>query len=131
VSIQLDRVLDGMLGLSVIKARWLYSSQEPMVLVMQVYSVHGPVTWVIGRDLLRDALATGRGGDEVYGDVLAEVDQETNSMILSLTTPTGHCMLAFDSSAVQELVEATTHVVPIGAEFVMFDWGRWQREATA
>ncbi len=124
---QIERVLPGMCGLSPIHARWIYTSADPLVLVMRIYTLHGPLDWAIGRDLLRDGLNAGQAGEM---DVVVEVDESTNSAIIALTTPTGHGKLAFDACDLSDLLDATGRIVPFGAEFVGAGprWDAWLRE---
>lgn len=114
----MDTVLDGMCGLLPVKARWLYSRHDPLVLVMQIVTIHGPITWLLSRDLLRDGLNTGQAG---IGDVRVDVDESLNTMVIELNTPTGHCLLSFDAPDVSDLLDATGKVVPFGKERGLLD----------
>lgn len=124
---QIDRVLDGMCGLSVIKARWMYTDQDPCVVLVQFYTIHGPVTWMISRDLLWQACEEGHAGDDDYGDVVIDVVESANSLVIERATDSGYGAVAFDARAVRELVNDTWRRVPAGTEFAMVPWDGWLR----
>lgn len=124
---QFERVLDGMCGIGVVKARWMFSDQDPLIVIVQFYTLHGPVTWAISRDLLWQACEEGHAGDSLHGDITVTVDEDHNTLIIQMSTPSGHGAVAFDARAVRELVNDTWRLVPAGMEFAMTPWDGWLR----
>lgn len=115
---QIDTVLDAYIGTNVLKARMMYDRSDPLVVLMQVYCVHGPVTWLISRDLLRDGM-THPVGD---GDVHVSTDEATGLVSLELSSPSGHAVVAFEAKAITDLLDASARVVMWGDEFRNVDW---------
>lgn len=100
--------------------RWTYSMDDPfaVTLVIQTRGDHC-VDWVLARDLLVAGL-TGPAG---IGDVRVRPAQmaEWDVALIEIRSPDGRAMLEVDRDLLQQFVDATIEVIPLGSESSFVD----------
>jgi Streptomyces sporulation and cell division protein, SsgA len=94
-----------------------YKSTDPYAITLQFPSEVCAPDWVIGRDLLVEALRTERIGS---GDVRVTVRGDL--VVLGLSTPDGVGWVVFRRDDVDALVAQTFRIVRPGREAEFLDW---------
>ena len=79
-----------------------------------------PVTWLVGRDLLRAGLDRPTGD----GDIRLGPTSATDVLFLHLHTPTGEALMELSRSALATFLAGAATLVPFGAEetAIVFDY---------
>jgi hypothetical protein len=100
--------------------RWTYSADDPFAVTL-VIQTRGDqcVDWVLARDLLVDGL-TGPAG---LGDVRvrpARMD-EWDVALVEIRSPDGRALLEVDRDLLQQFVDATIEMIPLGSESTVID----------
>lgn len=100
--------------------RWTYSADDPFAVTL-VIQTRGDqcVDWVLARDLLVAGL-TGPAG---IGDVRvrpARMD-DWDVALVEIRSPDGRALLEVDRDLLQQFVDATVEVVPLGSESTVID----------
>jgi len=100
--------------------RWTYSADDPFAVTL-VIQTRGDqcVDWVLARDLLVAGL-TGPAG---IGDVRvrpARMD-DWDVALVEIRSPDGRALLEVDRDLLQQFVDATIEVVPLGSEATVID----------
>lgn len=103
---------------------WSYTADDPWVITVAFRLGAQTSTWLFGRELLAEALAHVTAGD---GDVMWAAG--TYTVILTLDTPEGICLVEFDRGPVEMFMAQTECVVPLGAEAI--DWAAEMRHVLA
>ncbi|MEC3974574.1 SsgA family sporulation/cell division regulator [Amycolatopsis sp. H20-H5] len=111
------RDLAVMIGAGQTVATFSYDATAPYVVTMRVVDGAGPVTWLLGREVLAEALVTGRAG---VGDV--RVTARGDLVVLGLSTPDGVGTAVLRRDDVAVLVALTHQIVRPGAESDALDW---------
>ncbi|HEY2762564.1 MAG TPA: SsgA family sporulation/cell division regulator [Pseudonocardiaceae bacterium] len=100
--------------------RWTYSMDDPFAVTL-VIQTRGDqcVDWVLARDLLVAGL-TGPAG---IGDVRVRPAQmaEWDVALIEIRSPDGRAMLEVDRDLLQQFVDATIEVIPLGTESSFVD----------
>ncbi|MGH3795081.1 MAG: SsgA family sporulation/cell division regulator [Pseudonocardiaceae bacterium] len=100
--------------------RWTYSMDDPFAVTL-VIQTRGDqcVDWVLARDLLVAGL-TGPAG---IGDVRVRPAQmaEWDVALIEIRSPDGRAMLEVDRDLLQQFVDATVEVIPLGSESTFID----------
>lgn len=100
--------------------RWTYSMDDPFAVTL-VIQTRGDqcVDWVLARDLLVAGL-TGPAG---IGDVRVRPAQmaEWDVALIEIRSPDGRAMLEVDRDLLQQFVDATIEVIPLGSESSFVD----------
>ena len=100
--------------------RWTYSMDDPFAVTL-VIQTRGDqcVDWVLARDLLVAGL-TGPAG---IGDVRVRPAQmaEWDVALIEIRSPDGRAMLEVDRDLLQQFVDATIEVIPLGSESSFID----------
>lgn len=93
-----------------------YDESDPFLVTFEFRS-EKVTTWVIGRELLVEALATGvqAGGRDVT------LRAEGRALFLTLSSPSGRAVVRFDAAEITDFLERSFHVVPLGREMTMVD----------
>jgi hypothetical protein len=77
-----------------------------------------PITWLVGRDLLRAGLDRPAG----EGDVRLGPTAATDVVFLHLRAPGGEALMELARAALATFVAATEMVVPFGSELTVIDF---------
>ena len=100
--------------------RWTYSMDDPFAVTL-VIQTRGDqcVDWVLARNLLVAGL-TGPAG---IGDVRVRPAQtaEWDVVLIEIRSPDGRAMLEVDRDLLQQFVDATIEVIPLGCESSFVD----------
>ncbi|OLR90540.1 SsgA family sporulation/cell division regulator [Actinokineospora bangkokensis] len=107
-------------GSTPVRSRWSYRAAEPFT-VVAAFQTDGDkwVEWVFGRDLLVEGLL-GPAGE---GDVRLSPDFTADRpvLVMEIESPDGHALLEMDFGAVEDFLQVTADLVPLGAESDFFD----------
>jgi Streptomyces sporulation and cell division protein, SsgA len=107
------------LGMHVL-SRLSYVGTEPFAVHLAFRTERGQwVEWSFARDLL----VTGLGEPAGLGDVRVRPDLAADEDILTLEieSPDGYALVEIEREDVERFLDASAHVVPIGAESEYFD----------
>jgi hypothetical protein len=108
-----------------------WSTDDPYAVALSFHTGRdeaADVVWVVGRELLTDALADGEAG---RGDVRVwqadQPDQADRAEAFELTcmeliSPSGHALFEFDTRELAEFLEATYDQIEEGFELAFLDW---------
>jgi Streptomyces sporulation and cell division protein, SsgA len=77
-----------------------------------------PITWLVGRDLLRTGLDRPAGD----GDVRVGPTAATDVLFLHLRAPSGEALMELSRAALASFVVATEILVPFGSEETVIDF---------
>jgi hypothetical protein len=94
-----------------------YEPADPYAITLQFPDEVCSETWVIGRDLLAEALQSGQAG---LGDV--KVTARGDLVVLGLSTPDGTGTAVFRRDDVAALLALTHQMVRPGTESQFLDW---------
>ena len=107
-------------GSTPVPSRWSYRAAEPFT-VAAAFRTDGDrwIEWIFARDLLVDGLL----GPVGEGDVRLSPDSTggRDVLVMEIESPDGHALLEMDFDAVQNFLDATADLVPLGAESDFFD----------
>ncbi|MEV5279845.1 SsgA family sporulation/cell division regulator [Streptomyces sp. NPDC006692] len=98
-----------------VKARLRYSPATPLVveITFDLGEEFSPVTWTLGRDLLRDGLSGPAGmGDAQIGPTAPE----SRTLLLGLYSPGGSAEFRLPRQALGDFLRSTAKLVPYGRE---------------
>lgn len=107
-------------GATPVVSRWSYQVNEPYTVSVAFQTEPGAwVEWVFARELLVDGLAGPAG----IGDVRLRPRRTPGrtALVLEIESPEGHAVLELDREAASRFLNATTRMVPLGAEPDYFD----------
>ncbi len=100
--------------------RWIYCTYDPFAVTLEIQTRGSRcVDWVLARELL----VAGLSGPAGIGDVRvrpAYLD-EWDVMLIEIRSPDGHAMLEVDRDLLEQFVQATIDVVPLGSESTVVD----------
>jgi sporulation and cell division protein SsgA len=102
-------------GHAVVCAR--YETTDPYAITLRFPEAVCPEEWLIGRELLTEALRAGRAG---LGDV--KVTARGDLVVLGFTSPDGTGTAVFRRDDVAELLAQTHQIVRPGTESQFLDW---------
>jgi hypothetical protein len=100
--------------------RWSYRSDDPFAVMMSISRPSGRwIDWLLSRDLLIEGLAGPAG----IGDVRLTpfTDDEFDVLEVRIGDDEGFASLEFDRDLIERFLEATSDIVPVGAESAMID----------
>lgn len=90
-----------------------YDPADPLAVMLTFLGDQGCLTWIIGRDLLRDALTEMSG----VGDVTAWTGEDSpHRYFLTLRSGSWSTVFAFSVRAVEFFLAETYDIIPDGAE---------------
>ena len=98
-------------------ASFSYNPADPYAVTLRVIDGAGPLEWMFGRELLAEALATGRTG---VGDVAVIVRGDL--VVLGLASPGGTGTAVFRRADIATFVARTHEIVRPGTESAWLDW---------
>jgi hypothetical protein len=102
-----------------VKATLTYDDSNPYAVTAAFHTDEGDITWIFGRDLLRDGLLSPVGDGDV---AIWPTHQEGHeALCLSLSSPTGSALLEGDISLVREFLDEAYLRVPSGRETIHLD----------
>ncbi|MCG8918978.1 SsgA family sporulation/cell division regulator [Actinokineospora sp. PR83] len=107
-------------GTTPVRSRWSYRADEPFTVATAFQTdAERWVEWVFARDLLVE----GMHGPVGEGDVrlAPEFSGPRDALVMEIESPDGHALLVMDLEAVQDFLDATADLVPLGAEGDFFD----------
>ena len=98
-----------------------YDARDPYAvpsrLAPRVSAARTPVTWLIGRELLRAGLDQPTGD----GDVRVGPAAGSDVLFLHLRTPSGEALMELSRTALAAFMRGTESLVPFGAEGAAID----------
>lgn len=100
--------------------RWTYCTDDPFAVTLEIQTRGDRyVDWVLARDLLVAGFSTPAG----IGDVRVRPAQfgEWEVMLVEIRSLDGHAVLELDRDLLQQFVEATFEIVPLGDESTAVD----------
>jgi hypothetical protein len=100
--------------------RWSYRSDDPFAVMMSISRPSGRwIDWLLSRDLLIEGVAGPAG----IGDVRLTpfTDDEFDVLEVRIGDDEGFASLEFDRDLIERFLEATSDIVPVGAESAMID----------
>jgi hypothetical protein len=105
-----------------------FDPADAFALTLSFSTSRGRVDWTVGRDLVAEAVATGRAGE---GDVRFEPHPIWDEWLwLTLESPTGHVVFDVSRADVQAALDGAERHVPSGCERI--DWDReWRHLGVA
>lgn len=114
-----------------VRITFSWSTDDPYAVALAFHTGHdeaADVEWVVGRELLTDALADGEAG---RGDVriwqASQPDQTEGAeaielTCMELTSPSGHALFEFSTPDLAEFLEHTYDQIEEGFELAFLDW---------
>jgi hypothetical protein len=102
-----------------IPATLTYSAHEPYAVTAVFRTSDGDVSWVFGRDLLEDGLASPAGEGDVA--VWPSMAHGRRIVCLSLVSPSGSALLEADHARVRAFLDDSLREVPRGTETALLD----------
>jgi Streptomyces sporulation and cell division protein, SsgA len=100
--------------------RWIYCTCDPFAVTLEIQTRGNRcVDWVLARELLVAGLSAPAG----IGDVRvrpAHLD-EWDVTLIEIRSPDGQAVLEVDRDLLEQFVEATIDVVPLGSESAVVD----------
>ncbi|MGH3837877.1 MAG: SsgA family sporulation/cell division regulator [Pseudonocardiaceae bacterium] len=100
--------------------RWTYCTDDPFAVTLEIQTRGNRcVDWVLARELLVTGLSAPAG----IGDVRVRPAQvgEWDVTLVEIRSLEGHAVLEVDRNLLQQFVEATFDVVPLGDESAVID----------
>lgn len=100
--------------------RWTYCTDDPFAVTLEIQTRGNRcVDWVLARELLVTGLSTPAG----IGDVRVRPARfgEWEVALVEIRSLDGHAVLELDRDLLQQFVEATFEVVPLGDESTAVD----------
>jgi hypothetical protein len=100
----------------VVSAELVYDSRDPAAVTVTFSTGRGPVSWLVGRELLSDGLERPAG--------LADVQVRpagADRVALELRSPSGHATVAIDRIDLVDYLAEVYAVVPHGREWDVGD----------
>ncbi|MGH3813415.1 MAG: SsgA family sporulation/cell division regulator [Pseudonocardiaceae bacterium] len=100
--------------------RWTYCTDDPFAVTLEIQTRGNCcVDWVLARELLVTGLSAPAG----IGDVRVRPAQvgEWDVTLVEIRSLEGHAVLEVDRNLLQQFVEATFDVVPLGDESAVID----------
>ncbi|NUQ96121.1 MAG: SsgA family sporulation/cell division regulator [Streptomyces sp.] len=96
-------------------ARLSYSPDTPhcVEVTFDLGGDHAPVTWTLGRELLRDGLSGPAGLGDVH---IAPTDLHSHTLHLRLDSPHGTAEMSLPGQALGDFLRRTAQAVPYGRE---------------
>jgi hypothetical protein len=111
-----------------VRITFSWSTDDPYAVALSFHTGRddaADVDWVVGRELLADALADGEAG---RGDVrIWQADQPGRAEAFELTcmelsSPSGRALFEFSTPDLAEFLEATYDQIEQGLELAFLDW---------
>lgn len=100
-----------------------YVAEDPLAVSVTFSPGEGEdSTWILGRDLLLEALSGEEGRSVGEGDVKCILMGER--LFLQLSSPDGHATLSAPRSEMDNFIKLTLATVPQGQEFSAIDMDR-------
>lgn len=100
--------------------RWIYCTDDPFAVTLEIQTRGNRcVDWVLARELLVAGLSAPAG----IGDVRvrpAHLD-EWDVTLIEIRSPDGQAVLEVDRDLLEQFVQATIDVVPLGSESTVVD----------
>ena len=100
--------------------RWTYCTDDPFAVTLEIQTRGNHcVDWVLARELLVAGLSAAAG----IGDVRVRPARmgQWEVTLVEIRSPDGHAVLEVDRDLLQQFVDATIEVVPLGDEGAAVD----------
>jgi sporulation and cell division protein SsgA len=100
--------------------RWSYCADDPYAVTIEIQTRGDRwVDWVLARELLVEGLSEPAG----IGDVRVRPASmgEWDVTLVEICSPDGHALLEVDRDLLQQFVQATIDLVPLGSEGMVVD----------
>lgn len=107
-------------GTTPVRSRWSYRADQPFTVTAAFQTDRDRwVEWVFSRELLVAGLDEAAG----VGDVRFRPIEERglHMLVVEIESPEGYALLELDHSAVDDFLDATEEMVPLGREDEHFD----------
>jgi hypothetical protein len=100
-----------------------YRTDDPYAVALVFRSGGGEVEWVVSRTLLLQGLAAPCGDGDVK--IVPSIEEDGRPVaILDFCSPDGRLVAEADASALQDFLQHTFELVPVGAESKHIDMDR-------
>lgn len=107
-------------GTTPVRSRWSYRADQPFTVTAAFQTDRDRwVEWVFSRELLVAGLDEAAG----VGDVRFRPIEERglHMLVVEIESPEGYALLELDHAAVDDFLDATEEMVPLGSEDEHFD----------
>lgn len=98
-----------------------YRSSDPFAVHAEFTGYGFTSNWVLARDLFGQGLMATQDSPAGEGDVLIWRDEDPAYVLMSLTGSLGTALLAAPAEPIEQFIDATRALVPVGAESVQVD----------
>ncbi|QIY59418.1 SsgA family sporulation/cell division regulator [Streptomyces sp. RPA4-5] len=100
-----------------LSTRLIYRPSDPYAIEAVFLAEHGPVVWVFARDLLSEGLERSAGaGDVIIWSEPSRTGTGAGTTFIKLNPPNGTAQVAMPREHVQEFLNQTKTMVPVGSE---------------
>ncbi|MBB4912140.1 SsgA family sporulation/cell division regulator [Actinophytocola algeriensis] len=107
-------------GTTPVRSRWSYRADHPFTVVATFQTERDRwVEWVFSRELLVEGLTASAGVGDVRFRPLEE--RGLHMLIVEIESPEGYALLELDHQSVDDFLDATEELVPLGGEDDHFD----------